>query len=156
MAATAVSALVALALFTSISAMVMTGPRVYARMAQDGLFPRIFKPGREVPGAAVALQVGLAILVLWYSDLAKLLGYIGFTLGLSAAATVIGLIAIRLREGPERVPIPGYPWIPGLFVFVTLGASGFMVLRQPGEAFAGLLTMAVGALLYFVIPARRS
>ena len=152
----AVSALVALALFTSISAMVMTGPRVYARMAQDGLFPRIFKPGREVPGAAIALQVGLAILVLWYSDLAKLLGYIGFTLGLSAAATVIGLIAIRLREGPERVPIPGYPWIPGLFVFVTLGASGFMVLRQPGEAVAGLLTMAVGALLYFVIPKRRT
>ncbi len=152
----AVSALVALALFTSISAMVMTGPRVYARMAEDGLFPRIFKPGREVPGAAVALQVGLAILVLWYSDLARLLGYIGFTLGLSAAATVAGLIAMRIREGRERVPIPGYPWIPGIFVFVTLGAAGFMILRQPGEAFAGLLTMAVGALLYFVIPARRS
>jgi APA family basic amino acid/polyamine antiporter len=152
----AVSALVALALFTSISAMVMAGPRVYAKMAEDGLFPSIFKSGREVPGRAVALQVGLAILVLWNSDLAKLLGYIGFTLGLSAAATVVGLIAIRLREGRERVPIPGYPWIPGLFVAVTLGTSGFMILRQPGEAIAGLLTMAVGALLYFVIPARRS
>ena len=152
----AVSVLVALALFTSISAMVMAGPRVYARMAEDGLFPRIFGGGRDVPGTAVALQVGLAVLVLWYSDLARLLGYIGFTLGLSAAATVAGLIAIRLREGPERVPIPGYPWIPGLFVLVTLGTAGFMILRQPGEAVAGLLTVAVGALLYFAIPARRS
>jgi APA family basic amino acid/polyamine antiporter len=152
----AVSVLVALALFTSISAMVMAGPRVYARMAEDGLFPRFFRPGRDVPARAVALQVGLAILVLWYSDLARLLGYIGFTLGLSAAATVAGLVAIRLREGRERVPIPGYPWIPGLFVFVTLGTAGFMILRQPREAVAGLLTVAVGGLLYFVIPARRS
>jgi APA family basic amino acid/polyamine antiporter len=152
----AVSALVALALFTSISAMVMAGPRVYSRMAEDGLFPRLFESGREVPGKAVALQVGLAILVVWNSDLAELLGYIGFTLGLSAAATVVGLIAMRLREGPERVPIPGYPWIPGLFVSATLGTAGFMILRQPGEAIAGLLTMAVGALLYFAIPARRA
>jgi APA family basic amino acid/polyamine antiporter len=152
----AVSVLVALALFTSISAMVMAGPRVYARMAEDGLFPRFFRPGRDVPGRAVAFQVGLAILVLWYSDLARLLGYIGFTLGLSAAATVVGLIAMRLREGRERVPIPGYPWIPGLFVFVTLGTAGFMVLRQPGEAVAGLLTVAAGVPLYFAIASRRS
>ena len=46
----AVSVLVALALFTSISAMVMAGPRVYARMAEDGLFPRIFGPGRRGAG----------------------------------------------------------------------------------------------------------
>jgi amino acid transporter len=150
----AVSVLVALALFTSISAMVMAGPRVYARMAEDGLFPRIFAPGRGVPGRAVALQVGLAILVLWYSDLATLIGYIGFTLSLSAAATIAGLIAMRLREGPERVPIPGYPWIPGIFVFVTLGTAGFMIMQQPGEAATGLLTVAVGAVLYFVIPSR--
>ncbi len=136
--------------------MVMAGPRVYARMAEDGLFPRIFRPGRDVPGKAVALQVGLAILVVWYSDLAELLGYIGFTLGLSAAATVCGLIAIRVREGGERVPIPGYPWIPGLFVVVTLAISGFMILRQPGEAVAGLMTMAVGAALYFAIPTRHA
>jgi APA family basic amino acid/polyamine antiporter len=152
----AVSVLVALALFTSISAMVMAGPRVYARMAEDGVFPRIFGTGRDVPGSAVALQVALAILVLWYSDLARLLGYIGFTLGLSAAATVAGLIAMRIREGGERVPIPGYPWIPGLFVLVTLGTAGFMILRQPGEAVTGLMTVAVGALLYFAIRLRRS
>jgi APA family basic amino acid/polyamine antiporter len=152
----AVSVLVALALFTSISAMVMAGPRVYARMAADGLFPRIFGPGGEVPGRAVALQVGLAILLLWNTDLAKLIGYIGFTLSLSAAACVAGLIAMRFREGPERVPVPGYPWIPGFFVFVSLGTAGFMIVRQPWEAIIGLLTVAAGVPLYFAIVSRRS
>jgi len=69
---------------------------------------------------------------------------------------VVGLIALRLREGRERVPIPGYPWIPGLFVFVTLGTAGFMILRQPGEAVAGLLTVVAGVPLYFAMASRRS
>ena len=38
--ANAVGALIALALVSSISAMVMAGPRVYARMAADGYLPR--------------------------------------------------------------------------------------------------------------------
>ena len=142
------SALVALALFTSISSMVMAGPRVYARMAEDGMLPRVFRMGAEVPAAAIALQTGLAILVLWVSALRALLGYIGFTLGLSAAATVVGLLALRRREGAERVPIPGYPWVPAIFVTATLATAGFMVARQPMEALLGLLTVGAGFPVY--------
>jgi APA family basic amino acid/polyamine antiporter len=142
------SALVALALFTSISSMVMAGPRVYARMAEDGMLPRVFRMGAEVPAAAITLQTGLAILVLWASALRTLLGYIGFTLGLSAAATVVGLLALRRREGAERVPIPGHPWVPAIFVTATLATAGFMVARQPFEALLGLLTVGAGLPLY--------
>jgi APA family basic amino acid/polyamine antiporter len=147
----AVSVLVTLALFTSISSMVMAGPRVYARMAEDGLFPRRIGVAKEVPRAAVALQVGLAVLVAWVSGLRELLGYIGFTLGISAAATVGGLIALRQREGPLRVPVPGYPWIPGLFILTTLAAAGFMATRQPLEAGMGLLTVALGVPVYWLM-----
>jgi APA family basic amino acid/polyamine antiporter len=148
------SGLVALALFTSISSMVMAGPRVYARMAEDGVFPRVFRAGEEVPGAAIALQAGLAALLVWITGLAELLSYIGFTPGLSAAATVCGLIAVRRREGADRVPIPGYPWIPMLYILGTLGASAFLVARRPAEAVAGLVTMLLGLPLYAVL--RRS
>jgi APA family basic amino acid/polyamine antiporter len=146
-----VSILVALALFTSISSMVMAGPRVYARMAEDGLFPRRFAFGQEVPRAAVALQAGLAIGVVWVAGLRELLGYIGFTLGISAAATVGGLILLRGREGPERVPVPGYPWVPGLFTFATVGVAVFMAVGAPREAGVGLLTVALGVPVYFVM-----
>jgi APA family basic amino acid/polyamine antiporter len=144
----AVSLLVALALFTSISSMVMAGPRVYARMAEDGLFPRWFAFEQDVPRAAVALQAALAVAVVWVTGLRELLGYIGFTLGISAAATVGGLIRLRLREGPERVPIPGYPWVPGLFVVATLGAATFMAVAEPMQAGLGLLTVAAGIPIY--------
>ncbi len=147
----AISALVALALFTSISSMVMAGPRVYARMAKDGLFPQLFAVEKDVPIMAVALQVGLAVLVVWAFALRELLSYIGFTLGLSAAATVGGLILLRRREGGERVPIPGYPWIPLLFMLSTLIISLFMAVREPVEAGIGLVTVAMGLPIYWLM-----
>jgi APA family basic amino acid/polyamine antiporter len=144
----ALAGLVALALFTSVSSMVMAGPRVYARMADDGLFPRALRFAAEAPRAAVALQVALAVAVLWISTLRELLGYIGFTLGLCAAGTVAGLLRLRAREGAARVPIRGHPFVPGLFVAGTLAAAAFMALRQPAEAGLGLLTVAAGLPLY--------
>jgi APA family basic amino acid/polyamine antiporter len=144
----AVSALVSLALFTSISSMVMAGPRVYAKMAEDGLFPRVFRAGGDVPAAAVMLQAGLSLVVLWVSGLAELLGYIGFTLGISAAATVSALFWVRMREGPRRVAVCGFPWTPGLFVLATLATAGFMIVREPVQAGLGLATVLAGIPLY--------
>ena len=51
-----VSLLVGLALFTSIWSMVMAGPRVYAKMADDGLFPQMFRSGEDTPTTAIAMQ----------------------------------------------------------------------------------------------------
>jgi APA family basic amino acid/polyamine antiporter len=149
----ALSALVALALFTSISAMVMAGPRVYARMAEDGLFPRLFRAG-AVPSAAVALQAGLAVLVVWSTTLAQLLSYVGLMLGIFAAATVCGLLVLRRREGARRVPIPGHPWVPAIYLVGTLGASAFMVTRRPAEALAGLVTVLMALPLYAALRRR--
>ncbi len=145
---TLVSFAVALALFTSISAMVMAGPRVYAKMAEDGLFPRVLSGSRDAPTAAVAVQTSLAVAVVWSSGLAQLLSYIGFTLGVSAAATVAGLVALRAREGREQLPIPGYPRLPVGFIFSTLAIACFMATRQPLQAALGLATALVGLPVY--------
>jgi len=150
----AVSLLVALALFASLSGMMLAGPRVYARMAEDGYLPRLVAAGGDAPAAAVGLQAGLAVVVVWVATLAELLSYIGFTLGLSAAATVASLIALRRREGPARLPVPGYPVTPAAFIVVTLAISGFLVAHQPREALLGLLTVASGLPMYWLRPRR--
>lgn len=146
----ALSALVVVALFTSVSSMTMAGPRVYARMAEDGLFPVWFKSQAAVPRAAVTLQVGLALAVFWVAPLAQLLSYIGFTLGLSAAATVFAAVVARRRVGPKVMPFPGYPWIPAIFIGFTLIAAAFMATRRPSEALLGLLTVAAAAPIYWL------
>jgi APA family basic amino acid/polyamine antiporter len=151
----ALSALVALALFTSISSMVMAGPRVYAQMARDGVLPSVLARADEAPRVAIALQVGLAVAVLHSSGLLALLGYIGFTLGLCAAATVLALLALRRREGAASITIPGYPFVPLVFVAGTAFASLFMALREPLQAGLGLLTALAGGPLYYLERRRR-
>ncbi len=146
----AVSGLISLALFTSVSAMLMAGPRVYARMADDGLFPTLFSSKSEVPSAAVILQALLAATVVWVSPLRELLGYIGFTLGLSTLLTVAALVFLRWREGPDRVPIPLYPWVPAFFAVATLLALGFMLMREPIGATLGLATVVSGVPIYYL------
>lgn len=151
-----VRAIVAVALFTSVSSMVMAGPRVYAKMADDGVFPRLFTFKAQVPASAIWLQVLLALIVVWYATLQQLLGYLGFTLSLSTAVAVTGLFVLRRKEGPEKVPIPGYPWVPGLFILAVLFIASQMLIARPWEAIAGLMTILVGVGVYFLIPRRSS
>jgi APA family basic amino acid/polyamine antiporter len=142
--------LVALCLFTSVSSNVMLGPRVYAKMAEDGILPRVFASWGKNPRAAIALQALISMAVVLSTDLSELLSYVGFTLGISTAAAVIGLMLLRRREGAERVPIPGYPIIPLFFVTVTLATAAFMAPEKPTETLLGLGTLALGLPLYFL------
>ena len=154
--ASAVRAVVALALFTSVSAMVMIGPRVYAKMADDGLFPSFLRFEGETPVAAILLQGTLAVVVVWIAGLRELLSYLGFTLGLSTATTVTSLFVMARRNPSRAHGLPGYPWAPAIFVLFTLLFAALAATVNPWEMLAALLTVASGAALYLVVPRRRS
>lgn len=143
-----VRVVIALALLTSVSSMIMIGPRVYAQMAADGVLPRWFHRAGQVPRRAVALQVVLAVLVVVIAKLEVLLSYLGFTLTLSAALTVASLFVLRARDGAIRVPVPGYPWVPGFYVIATLACAILAAAHRPHEALVGLLTIGCGLLAW--------
>ncbi len=150
-----VSALVALVLVSSISSLIMAGPRVYARMAEDRYLPAWLAAHNGPPVNAILLQGALALALLWSSTFDQLLTYIGFTLGLSTAATVGGLVRIRLREG-SQFRVPGWPWVPGLFLVATLAITGFGIAQRPKESLAGLATILLGLLGWVFAKARRA
>lgn len=120
--ADAITLLVDLALITSVSSMTMAGPRVYARMAADGYLPRWLAAEGRPPRGSIALQSGLALVMLWTASFQALLTFIGFTLSLSTAATVLGLLRLRGREG-ARVAVPGWPVVPWLFLVGVLAMA---------------------------------
>jgi len=124
--------------------MLMAGPRVYARMADDGYLPSWLRfPRQGPPRAAILFQTILALAMLWSLTFRVLLTYIGFTLGLSTAAAVGGLVRLRLREGPS-VPVPGWPWAPCIFIAAIVAITGFTIARQPTESALGLVTIVIG------------
>jgi amino acid transporter len=139
-----------LALVTSVFSLVMAGPRVYARMADDGVFPRFFRFGGDgAPTAAIVAQTALAIAAISLSDLRGLLSYLGFTLSLSAALTVASLFLIARREGRAAVSVWGYPLTPAFYVVSTLVLAGLAGRRAPMELLASIITIASGSLVYY-------
>ena len=146
--------IIAMALLTSVSAMIMTGPRVYAQMAADGLMPSFLRFRGEVPTLAIALQALLSVIVVWLTGLRELLSYLGFTLGLSTAATILSLfIAVRRRRG-EIPALPGYPWAPALTVVITLLFAALAASENPREMLAALLTILSAVVVYLVFGRR--
>ncbi len=150
-----VRAIIALALITSVSAMMMAGPRVYARMADDGIFPRLFQFRGDSPRAAIWLQAVLVVLVIMLSSVKGLLTYLGFTLSLCAALTVASLFVLRRREG-KAVVVTGYPFTPALYVGATVLFAALAVKRNPWEVLGAALTILSGLAVYYLSKARRN
>jgi amino acid transporter len=138
------------ALITSVFSLVMAGPRVYARMADDGVFPRLFRFGGDgAPTAAIMGQAALAIAFIFISDLRGLLSYLGFTLSISAALSVASLFIIAKREGPQSVSVWGYPFTPAFYVVVTLVLAGIAGSREPMQFLAAAVTIVSGLVVYY-------
>jgi APA family basic amino acid/polyamine antiporter len=149
------TAVITMALATSLSSMIMAGPRVYARMADDGCLPQWFGfPAQGPPRHSIFLQTGLALVMLWTATFTSLLTYIGFTLGLCTAAAVVGLIRLRLRFG-GKVRVPGWPVVPVLFVASAVVTSAFTIARKPVESGLGLATLLFGWLVWYLAGAKR-
>jgi APA family basic amino acid/polyamine antiporter len=123
--------------------MIMAGPRVYERMAIDGYLPKWLRTAQGPPRAAIYFQGAIALLLLWTATFESLLTYIGFTLGLSTAATVVGLVRLRLREG-AALRVPGWPWLPMLFLSSVLSMTAFSIAQRPIESLFGAITIGIG------------
>jgi APA family basic amino acid/polyamine antiporter len=146
--ADAVAALIAFVLATFVSSMMMAGPHVIARMAGDGYLPRpLAATSGRPPRAALLLQLLLSLLLVWTEKTDALLTYVGFTLGLSTAATVVGLIRLRRREG-AALPVWGWPWVPALFLTFVLGSTAFAIVQAPVPSAIALATLLVGLLAF--------
>jgi basic amino acid/polyamine antiporter, APA family len=145
-----VSLLIALTLVCPISAMLMIGPRVAEAMAKDGFLPASFAQlsRRNVPAQAVALQTVLAMLIAVTSSFGPLLIYIGFTLNIFAALTVVSLFLLR-RSGRSTYKVcVGYPFTPLVFLGFAVWMTVWSIRSQPKATLAGLGTLLVAFLAY--------
>jgi len=146
------STLIALALVSSVSAMVMAGPRVYAAMAEDGALPRELarRSGGGAPAWSVVLQGVLAIAITLTGRFAQIVRYVGFTLTIFAALTVIAMMVLRWTRPAAARPYRtwGYPVTPILFVIGTIWIAYSQIRMNFGESLYGLGTLVFGALAY--------
>lgn len=148
-AALAIRLIILLSLATSVFSLVMAGPRVYARMADDGVFPSFFRFTDGAPTAAIMLQAAFAIAVITIADLKDLLSYLGFTLSMTAALTVAALFVVHKREGRRAVAVWGYPVTPIVYVGATLLLAGIAGSRSPIELLTAVITIVSGSVVFY-------
>jgi APA family basic amino acid/polyamine antiporter len=143
---------IAFVLAASVSALAMTGPRVYWAMAADGLFFPVFgrRNRRGAPQAGVLLQGAIALILLLSASFDALLMYVGFTLSLSAAATVATTVWLRRKRPthprPYRTPL--WPLPPLLFFALSLWMTVHAAIERPRETAAGAVTVLAGFAIY--------
>ncbi len=146
--------LICVALFTSVSALTMSGPRVYAKMAADGLFPIPVPAVGTAPRMAILIQAALAIVMVRFTTLQQQLDYLGFILMLCAAVAVSTLFWVRADDSAHR-PRWWQLVAAGLFVAAAVVLGTITSLRDPGpRAIATGVTLATGLVAYGLLKLR--
>lgn len=151
-----IEVVIAISLLTSITAMVLAGPRVYSKMAEDGALPKLFAArSGEPPRMSIALQVLTALGLILIADLRDLLSYLGFTLSLCLALAVSSLF-VRHWRFDEKPNSFWYPVAPLLFVVCTSVFAVLSAINEPAKLLAAVPTVFIGAFAYYLSIRRSS
>jgi APA family basic amino acid/polyamine antiporter len=141
--------------FGFLSVVILTGPRVYAAMAQEGVFLRFagrLHPRYQTPYYAILLQALWACGLLFSKSYGQLLEYVTFGDWIFFALTASGLIVLRRTrpDAPRPYRAWGYPVVPVLFLLISAAVVINVFLMSLGKSLIGLLIILAGLPLYFL------
>jgi APA family basic amino acid/polyamine antiporter len=139
-----------------LSQSILTAPRVYFAMAQDGLFFKSvawLHPRTRVPVVAIILQGSLAMLLTLSGTYEQLLSYVVsddfLFFGLSASC----IFLLRKRQGPDDsgsgFNMPGHPWSTILFITICFCIVVNTVYKFPANTGIGIAIILTGIPVYY-------
>jgi basic amino acid/polyamine antiporter, APA family len=132
---------------------IFAAARVFQVMAQDGLFFRPvahLNPRYRTPDVALAVVSGWAIVLALWGNYNQLLNYSTVGDWIGYAGAVATLFYYRRQAGDaEAFRTPGYPWLPGVFIFAVLSVVLSNVWSSPRDAGMGLLITLAGLPVYW-------
>jgi APA family basic amino acid/polyamine antiporter len=118
----------------------------------------VVHPRWKSPWNAVAAQGACCSVLVVTGTFETLVYYIGFTLFLFSALSVLALLRFRRRAGwrRSRAVDVAYPLIPLAYVSMNAWVFFFFAQLRGREATWSLLTVAAGALAYQLYSRRRA
>ncbi len=150
----------AVLLISTVSAMVLAGPRVLHTIGKD--YPAFRFLGKRtpagIPRVAILAQAALALLFIFSASFEAILVFSGFTLGLNSMLAVAGVFVLRVREPDLDRPYRtwGYPVTPLAYLALTSWTLFYILLDRPEQGLMGLGLIAVGLVFYRVTGKRRA
>lgn len=141
----------------------LTAPRVYFAMAEDGLFfKRVawLDPRTRVPVLAIALQGVLAVVIAVSGKYEQILNYVVSVDFIWFGVTAASLFILRSRADNHEINstgavrsegfrVPGHPLTTGLFVAACALTVLGTVYKYPHNSAIGLVIVVTGIPAYF-------
>jgi len=149
----------AMLLISTVSAMMMAGPRVLQVVGEDFHALRFFaRTNRDgIPSTAIYTQTALSVIFILTASFESILVFAGFTLALNSFVTVLSVFVLRWRQ--PQLPRPyrtfAYPLTPLLYLALTGWTLAFVLVNKPVEGLFGLGVIASG-LIFYLVSARAS
>ncbi|HYR22429.1 MAG TPA: amino acid permease [Chthoniobacterales bacterium] len=143
-----------------LSQSMLTAPRVYFAMAEDGLFfSGLAKLNRaRVPAFAIALQGALAIVITLSGRYEQILNYVISVdvIFFALTAATVFVFRRRVRAGltfnrsEATFRVPGHPFTTLFFIAACAGVAFSTVYRYPHNSAIGLGIMLTGIPVYLL------
>ena len=152
------SLLVAFALFSSISAFIILGPRVYFAMSKDGHFFRFASkvhPKYQVPTYSIIFQGIISVVIILSGTFDQILTYMGFSLGIFPIITIFGIFKLR-KKNLSKLKLPGYPFTPMIYILAGITMLTLSFMERPLESSIAILTILAGLPAYYLFGKQRA
>ena len=140
---------IALSMVSSVFAMLLAGPRVYAKMAQEGVMPKFFAPEPgTLPVWATIFQTAFCLVAVCWGNILTLMSYLGLTLSACGALALSALFWVRLKL-PEAKPIAWWETLALVtHLTITFGILAAATQQRPAEFTAMMITFTSGFLVF--------
>ena len=145
--------LLSLMLISTVSAMVLAGPRVLQVIGEDfKIFSFLSTVRQGVPIVAILFQSAIALGFILSSTFESVLVFAGFVMGLNTVFTVAGVFVLRFRKiGEEGIYRTwGYPVTPLIYLGLTIWTLTYILINRPEEGLNGLALIGTGLVVYYL------
>ena len=146
--------------FGSLHSSVLASSRVPFAMARDGLFFSALahlSARANVPVRAIIAQAAWASVLAWSGSYDTLTDSVIFASWLFYGLSTASLFVFRrtMPDAPRPYRALGYPWVPFVFVLVTVALLVNTFIAAPREAFRGVAVLLAGLPLYWYFARRQ-
>ena len=141
-----------------LSQSMLTAPRVYFAMAQDGVFFKsvaTVHPRTRAPIVAITLQGVLAIIIALLGTYERILNYVVSIDSIFFGLTACCIFVFHRREAMAVTRVPGHPVTTILFIAVCWLVAANTIYRYPENTLIGIGFLVTGVLVYMLWPSRR-
>lgn len=158
--ALAIIAAILISIVGTINAVTLSGPRIAFAMARDGVFPRKVEQLNRfnVPAWSIGLQGLISVVLVVLPPIggrplfSTLLDYIIFDSFIFYALGAVAVIILRQRRPdlPRPYKVPLYPFVPLVFIVLSIVFLVNTLVTRPLEALGGVAIVLAGLPIFLV------